>query len=145
MTTQGKPEYEEVQQAVKHLIHLNVNGAKLTVAPAKVAMVMQAFGKRVGNNSGYNHGWVPLNAGYQLHLGDMYSKEDVCKAAGMKTFDVAVPHDWLSRPENMKKWKAGEWAVWSYDGKNKTFGAPVWRTEVFQHMKKNVLVVLKKR
>ena len=144
MTTATKPDYDEVQEAVKHLIYVTVNGAKLTVAPTRAAKVMQAFGKRVGNNSGYNHGWIPLNAKYQLHLGDRYSKDDVCKAAGMKVWDVAVPHDWHSRPENLKKFKEGEWAVWGYDGKDRTFGRPVWRTEVFKRMIPNILAKLKR-
>lgn len=139
-----KPEYEEVQAAVKQLIYVSVNGVKLAVAPAHAAKVMQAFGKRVGNYSGYNQGWVPLNAKYQLHLGNSYSKDDVCKAAGMKVFDVAVPHDWHNQPENLKKFKAGEWAVWGYDGKDRIFGRPVWRTEIFQRMKANLLAKLKR-
>lgn len=106
---------------------------------------MKAFGKRVGNNTGYADGWIPLNAQYQLHLGNNYSKDDVCKAAGMKVWDVAVPWEWHKQPENLKKIKSGEWAVWSYDGNNRTFGAPAWRTEIFQHMKKNILTVLKRR
>jgi hypothetical protein len=140
-----KPHYEEVQAAHKKSFYITVNGAKLEIYPAESATVMKAFGKRVGNNTGYAEGWIPLNAQYQLHLGNNYSKDDVCKAAGMKVWDVAVPWEWHKQPENMKKIKSGEWAVWSYDGNNRTFGAPAWRTEIFQHMKKNILTILKKR
>ncbi len=139
---------ESAQKAYKEAITVTLHGKPFTVYPTRAAMVMKAYSrtKPRGSRSQYDpNNWLKLNDKYQLLLGNGwgYNKEDVCTGAGMKVFDTAVPQQWLDRPENMNKWRDGEWAVWSYDGKDRSFGRPVWKTEVFRNLKKNLLAALR--
>ena len=137
---------EKVEAASKQMIEVSVNGAHFMVAPTRAALVLKAFGRAVGHNTKWKSGyteWLTLNDKYQLFVHNL-NKNDFCKGAGMNTYDVAVPEDWLRRPENLKKWKAGEWAVWGYDGKDARFGRPVWRTEIILNLKRNILAALRR-
>ena len=139
---------DQAKKAYELSFSVTVNGKRFTVYPTRAAMVLKAYARekeRQGLHSQYyGDAFLKLNDKYMLYLGSSYSKDDVCKGAGMGTWDVAVPHQWQMQPGNLSKIKSGEWAVWGYDGKDSTFGRPVWRTEVFRNLKKNILSAMRK-
>jgi hypothetical protein len=139
---------EQVQEARRQIINVNLNNVNFEVYPTRSAMVIKAWARERGGGVAQQYGsnaFMKLNEKYTLYIGDRYSKDNMCKGAGMSVWDVAVPQQWLDQPANKKKWQAGEWAVWSYDGKNRTFGAPVWKSEIMRNVKKNILSVIKTR
>jgi hypothetical protein len=117
---------------------IELNGVKLYLYPAAR---LNAYAKK--------NRWVlqelkedyyeKIIPGYYLYTRNL-NKEDICRAAGLRKigqYDLAVPQPWLDRPENTKKWRAGEWAVWFYPntGKGVTFGRPVWRSQIWRTLK----------
>jgi hypothetical protein len=139
---------EQVIEARRHIINVNINGVDFEVYPVKDALVVKAWARARGGGVAQQYSsqaFLKLNEKYTLFIGDRYSKDHICKGAGMQVWDVAVPQPWLDQPVNKKKWQSGEWAVWSYDGKNRNFGAPVWKSEVFRNLKKNILAALKRK
>lgn len=139
MAADKRSTVDRLEDAYRLFRHVKLNGVTFEVAPNRAVSVMKAAGRKYQGMRYKYDTWMRLNDQYSLHLGRMYDKRDICKGAGMEVFDVAVPQPWLDQPENLKRWKSGNWAVWSYDGKNRTFGAPVWSTEVFRVLKKNLL------
>jgi hypothetical protein len=120
--------------------HIELNGVNLTVFHHTLVSSNNKYLRKVQREKEY----FPLGNSWYLFLGNA-NRSDLCKAAGLKVFDVAVPQPWLDKPENLKRWKSGNWAVWSYDGRYRTFGNPVWSTEVFRKVKAGLLKKMDKR
>ncbi len=89
---------------------------------------------------------IKLSGGKHLYIGNK-GRGQLYKAAGydVNQIDFAVPEPWLDIPENLKRWKSGDRAVWSYNGKARTFGEPVWDSEMLSKLKKLVNSRLKAR
>ena len=144
---EGKNPLSRAQEAYKEFIKVTLNGVEFTIAPTRIAMTMKMYARSKPGNSRSQYdseNWITLNDKFVLFTGFGINKDDLCKGAGMKVFDVAVPEPWLKQPENLKKWKSGEWCVWSYDGKDRIFGKPVWRTEIMRNLKRNILSALRR-
>jgi hypothetical protein len=114
----------------KNYRQIVLNGVKLTVYHGTLLSSNARYFRKGERENEY----MPLGNGWYLSLRTI-DRNKLCEAAGLKVFDVAVPQPWLDQPQNLKRWKSGNWAVWSYDGKYRTFGNPVWSTEVYRKVK----------
>jgi len=133
----GKKEEINMKGYEPHVI--NVKGVEIDIYPKKIVNAMARTDYYIkkdlkdGNYKPVSPEWyIYLRNLNKRHIGRMAGLED-----GGAEFDTAVPADWLDRPENLKRWRAGNWAVWYYAPRD-ALGKPVWSTEIWRKALTNI-------
>lgn len=71
------------------------------------------------------------------------SVANILQAAGHnpRLIDYAVPQEWFDLPETKERRDTGDKPMWSYEEPH-TWGAPLWMSEVYEKLKREILTVL---
>jgi hypothetical protein len=74
------------------------------------------------------HQYIKVNPYWYAFIGHI-NRSEFADIAGLKVFDMAVPQDWFDAHFAEIKKRGG--VLWSYDGKCKTFGCPIFWDQVY--------------